>query len=191
MSSNSNQGSRGSALVITLIVVGVVAIIGAVAYTLLSKNGNGGVGNIFGSSKTATSPGDIKSLLTEAKAGKFDVKCTYTTTGNDSIDSTIYMSGAKKLRVDTPINGKPGHLIRIDNSAYLWADGDSNGSKLPMTDKGEGSKYTPDEFSKKASDYKMKCESVSSLSDSLFSLPSGVSFVDFNAELQGSSSYGN
>jgi len=191
MSSQSHQSSRGSALVVILVVIGVVGIIGAVAYVLLNKNG-GGVGNIFGSTKTATSPGDIKSLLTEAKSGKFDAKCTYNTSGGDKpADSTIYMSGAKKLRVDTPINGKPGHLIRIDDSAYLWADGDTNGSKLPITDKGESSKYTPDEFSKKAKDYRMTCESVSSLSDSLFNLPSGVSFVDFNAQLQSSSSYGN
>lgn len=189
MSSHSHQSSRGSALVIILVVVGVIGIVGAVAYVLLSKNG-GGVANIFGSTKTATSPGDIKSLLTEAKAGKFDAKCTYTTSGNDSADSAIYMSGAKRMRVDTPINGKPGHLVRIDNSAYLWADGESNGSKLPMNDKGDSGKYTPDEFSKKAKEYHMTCESVSSLSDSLFNLPSGVSFVDFNAQLQ-SSSYGN
>lgn len=189
MSSHSYQSSRGSALVIILVIVGVVGIVGAVAYVLL--NNGGSVGNIFGSTKTATSTGDIKSLLADAKAGKFDAKCTYTTSGSEPTDSTIYMSGAKKMRVDTPINGKPGHLIRIDNSAYLWADGDSTGSKLPMTDKGEGGKYTPDEFSKKAKDYHMTCESVSSVKDSLFELPSDIKFVDFNAELQNSASYGN
>jgi len=186
--------SRGSAVIITLIIVVIVAIISAIVYVVLSKSReSGGTRNIFSKTITATTPDEIKALLTDAKAGKYDAKCTYTTTTTeeDASESTIYIGGAKKMRVHTPINKQPRHLVRVDDVAYVWADGDNKGSKLPMADESETGTYTPNTLSSKAQEYHMKCNSVGDLDDSLFALPKDVTFTDFNAEYKSSASYGN
>jgi hypothetical protein len=175
MSSHTEKNSRGSALVIALTVVAVLVIIGAIAYALLAKNGGSSLKNLFHKTITATTADEVRTLLSDAKAGKYDVKCTYNI---KSVESTLYIKGDDKMRVDTVITDKPGHVLRLDESVYLWAEGNPKGSRLPVTK--EDSDYTPDGFANKVEESKAKCQSVGSLDESLFAVPSDVEFEDFH-----------
>lgn len=187
MASYSHKNEqRGSALLILLAVAAVLVVAGAIAYLLLT--GKGSVGNVFHSTITATTPSEVKALLMDAKAGKYDAKCTYLL---KSVENTLYMQGDAKMRVDTVIEDKPGHFVRLGDSVYIWADGNPKGSKLPISDKNKDSQYTPDGFASKVEEYDIKCESVGRLSDTLFTLPSDVTFTDFNSQLRSSSSSSN
>lgn len=187
-----NDEQRGSAVVIALTVTAVVVTIGAIAFVLIANGGkNNGIdlGKIGHKTITAATSEEVKVLLTSAKAGDYDAKCTYT---DENGDSTIYISGAAKMRVDTTINEKPGHVLRLGDAGYVWADGQKEGSKLPFkSESSTSSKYSPDTFASKVDQYHVKCESVAGLDDSLFTLPTDVTFVDVNSKLNSSSSEPN
>lgn len=192
--SSKHHTTRGSVLVIILSIVAVVALSGAVAYTYIARNGNTSGGALVAPKTiTATTPDGVKALLTNAMAGKYDAKCTYTTTSminkNDTkpVTSTLYIHSAKKMRVDTPISNKPGHMLWLGESVYIWTDGDSKGSILPITNDGNGKTYTPEGFSSKVKEYRATCQSVPQISESMFTKPSKVEFVDFNAQIKSSS----
>ena len=186
MASYSRQDKqRGSALVIILTLVAILATAGAIVYVLLSSNDKGGgvdLGKIGQKTTTASTSDGVKALLTKAKAGEYDAKCTYT---SESGDGTLYVSGAEKMRVDTTINDRPGHVLRLGGAGYIWADGQSEGSKLPFqSGSSTDSKYSPETFASKVDKYHVRCESVGHLSESLFTLPKGVNFIDVNSQLQ-------
>lgn len=195
--SSTHQNSRGSGLVIILSIVAVIAISGAVAYTFVTRGSN--VKNTASSSApatvktvSATTPEEVKAILTDAMAGKYGAKCDYTTTTADSksTQSTLYIKDSKKMRVDTPISNKPGHMLWLGEAVYLWADGDSKGSILPVKDSSQSKTYTPDGFASKVKEYHATCQSDAHMDESLFTKPANIEFVDFNAAVK-SSSYGN
>ena len=173
---------RGSVLVIILTVAVMLVVSGAIAYVLLSKKegGTAALPSIGFKSITAKTPADVTTLLKSAKAGNYDAKCTYTdkTTG----DGTIYVKG-DKMRVDTTISKKPGHVLKLDDSTYIWADGQSEGSKFPVRPENTDSVYSAESFASKAQEDNVSCQSVASLSNSLFTLPSNVNFVDVNSQM--------
>lgn len=173
---------RGSALVIVLAITAVLATGGAIAYALISSNKDGGVVDLKSISHktiTATTSSEVKTLLTNAKAGDYDAKCTFT---SESGDGTLYIKGPVGMRVDTTISDKPAHVLQHGDSVYIWADGQSEGSKFPMSDENKDSQYSPDAFANKVDEYHIKCQSVARLSDSLFTLPPSVTFVDVNSQ---------
>jgi len=168
---------RGSALVILLSVAAVLVVAGAIVFVLMSKkDGDFSLASTFHRTITATTASEVRTLLTDAKAGKYDAKCTYLL---KSVESTLYVKGDSKMRVDTAIADKPGHFVRIGDSMYVWADGNPKGSILPISDDNEDGEYTPDGFASKVEEYNVKCESVGHLSESLFTPPPNVTFTDF------------
>ena len=189
MASYSRQDKqRGSSLVIILAAAAVLVTGGAIAYVLLSKNSGGegvNLSSIGHKTITASTADSVKALLTNAKAGDYDAKCTYT---DESGNGTLYIKGSDTMRVDTTIKEKPAHVVRIKDAMYIWADGQTEGSKFPVTDTNGGSKYSPDSFATKVDKYHVKCESVAHLSESLFTLPKSVNFVDVNTQLNSYSS---
>lgn len=177
---------RGSALVIILTVIAILVVLGGITYVLINNNkGSSGLTNTFHQTKTATTADEVKALLTDAKAGKYDAKCTYLL---KTVESTLYVQGDSKMRVDTTIEDKPGHFVRLGDSVYIWADGNPKGSILPISDENKDSEYTPDGFASRVDQYNIKCQSVGRLSDSLFAMPSDVTFTDFKARDAGASS---
>lgn len=177
--STPHTKQRGSALVIIVTVAAVLVVIAAIAYVLLSKkDSKPSLGNVFHKTVTATTADEVKTLLTDARAGKYDAKCTYLL---KSHESSLYIKGDKKMRIDTVIDDKPGHFLGLDDSMYIWADGNPKGSILPLKNN-KDSEYSPDSFANRVEEYHVKCESVASLSDSLFVPPSDVTFADFKAQ---------
>lgn len=193
--SSKHQNSRGSGLVIILSIVAVIVIGGAVAYAFMARK-NTATGSVISPAPpktiTATTPDGVKALLTDAMAGKYGAKCSYMTTANDSTStkSMLYVKSAKKMRVDTPISDKPGHMLWLNDLVYIWADGDSKGSILPVTSSTQSKTYTPDGFSSKVKEYQATCQSVPAMDESLFEKPTNIEFIDFNAQIK-KSSYGN
>lgn len=178
---------RGSAIVIALVVAAVVITAGAIGYVLFSKSQGRDVdlGALTHKTITADTSDEIKTLIQNVRNGDYDAKCTYS---DDNGDSTLYLSGATKMRIDTTIEDKPGHIIRLDDAGYIWADSQSEGSKLPFTDEKKDSKYSPETFASKVDENNLKCQSVSKLSESLFTLPTDVNFVDVNTRFNSASS---
>lgn len=181
-----NNRQSGSALVTILAVAAILAVLGAIVFMLVNKKDNEfSLANISHQSRTATTSEDVKALLTDVHAGKHDAKCTYLL---KSIKSTLYIQGAKRMRVDTIIGDKPGHFVRMNDKMYMWADGNPKGTILPISDETIDNAYTPDGFASKVDEYKIKCESVGRLSESLFTPPSNVTFAEFKDQIRSSSS---
>ncbi len=195
-----NTKQSGAAHLIAIVAVVVVLIGGIGAYVVLGgskdKDANPGqntqqndAASNFVATKAIT-PSEIKTLIAAVKAGTYDAKCTLdygeglpksqsalTTTG----PATLYLSGAKKMRLDATIESKPSHFMRVDTFVYLWADGNPKGSKIPVSTKSSSSSASSaDSFAKNAEKYKMKCESAASLDNALFTPPTNVTFTEYN-----------
>jgi hypothetical protein len=195
----------GSAHLFLMVVVVLIIIGGIGAYVAtggFKKDSNSSqnrhqtsAGDNFTVTKASTAA-DIKAMLAAAKAGDYDVQCTV---DYDKVPeasnallpvsgkSTLYISGTARMRVDTTINHKPGHFMRLGKSVYLWADGAKQGSKIPVSTKSSSSSSSTDTFTKDAEKYDMQCQSVARLDDSLFVLPTGVTFTDLNSQFNSSS----
>lgn len=177
-----HRKQRGSALVIIVTIIILLAVSGAIIYVLLNKQkgGSDALPSIGFKAITAKTPDDVITLLKSAKAGSYDAKCTYTdkTTG----EGTLYIKG-DKMRVDTTISQKPGHVLKLGDSTYIWADGQSEGSKFPVREENKDSIYSSDNFAAKAQEDNVVCQSVANLRDSLFVLPKSVNFVDVNSQI--------
>ena len=180
---------NGSALVIILVAVVIVAIAGVGVFIAKGSSDKKDTTSQQSSKTTpfkaitATNTADVKSLFSAAKAGTYDAKCSYT--DDSGKNSTIYVSG-DKMRVDTTINTKPGHMLVLASTAYIWADGDSKGSSLPVT-KDSNSTGSTDKFADNVDKYKLSCQSTSRLDASLFKKPDSVTFTDFNSQIKSSS----
>lgn len=177
----------GSAHAIILIAVVVLVLIGVGVYitqgnSKRTSNNTGQQTSVISpfKSTTATTSTDVKTMIKTARAGTYDVKCTYTDDSNNS--STIHISGSDKMRIDTTINNSPGHMLWLDKTVYIWADGNDKGSTLPVKEGGSDSGST-DKFAENVDKYKMKCESTKNLDRSLFKLPTNVTFTDFNSQI--------
>lgn len=183
---SQNNRQRGSALVIILTIAVVLLTGGALAYVginQLNKEGKGIDVPLVGQKTiTATTPETVKGLLTKAQAGEYDAKCTFTDDAGNQ--GTLYVEGEKKMRVDTTISDKPGHVLRLDDKVYIWADGQDEGSLFPMREDKANSNYSAEKFADNVEKYKVTCKSVGSLDSSLFALPKGVNFVDVNEQLK-------
>jgi len=185
-----NSKQNGSALVIVLVAVVLVAVVGAGVYITKgdSKKENGtspqnSTATPF-KSITATNTADVKSLFSAAKAGTYDAKCSYT--DDSGKNSAIYISGAEKMRIDTTIDNKSGHMLVLGKTAYIWAEGNAKGSTIPVTNSSNSSTST-DKFADNVEKYKLSCQSVSRLDASLFKQPTDVTFTDFNSQIKPSS----
>jgi len=208
MASYSLQSRQtGSALMIIVFIVVLVVIGGAGAYVATggfkdktdvsqTKPGQQATHSNF-QATTATTAADIKTMLAAAKAGDYDVECTlnYDNSADASNSllpasgpSTLYVSGATKMRVDTTFKDKPGHFMRLGSAAYLWADGNKEGSQFPVTSSNSSASSSTTKFTEDAEKYDTKCQSVAKLDASLFVLPTGVTFTDINSQFNSSSS---
>lgn len=181
----SLQAKQTGSTHLIVLVVAVLVIIGGIGAYLAT----GG----FKKTVTATTPTEVKALLASARAGDYDAKCTYENKEADSDalivatgPSTLYVSGADKMRMDTEVSGKNTHMMQLDDSMYMWADDNDKGSKFPITDSSDSA----NEFAEDAEKNQLKCESAD-LDASMFELPSNVTFTEPRTQFESSSNSGN
>lgn len=170
---------------LALLVVAILVVVGGIGAYILTKGSKKNDSNNPGTSqqsmmpftqKTANTPEEMKSMMTAARNGNYAAKCTFT---DDSGNASYIYIAKDRMRVDTTINKKAGHMVWTTDKAYIWADGDTKGSILPVTNESSSSQQT-DKFADSAAKYKMSCQTQKQLDDSLFKIPTNVKFTDFN-----------
>ncbi len=176
------NNQSGNALVIGLIIAAVVIVGGGAVYfaTKKSSNNNSNDHKATSSKSEETSnkqPASYKTLLANAKAGKYDVKCTYSQGKNTG---TFYVRNDKKMRFETSTPKGMGYAIRLSNKTYVWNKGQSQGVLITDTSSStkNNEKYSTEKYSKQPANYHLKCQIANNLSDSLFTPPSSVKFID-------------
>jgi hypothetical protein len=203
------SSQNGSAIMIVVFIVVLALIGGAGAYVATGGFKNGGDNtnsqqtNKNFKSVTATSTADLKTMFAAAKADEYDIKCTLnydkSAASKNALlpvsgPATLYVDGAKKMRVDMTISGKSSHFMRLGQSAYLWNDGATKGSEFPITNESAtstSSQLSTESFADNAKNYDLKCQSVADLDVSLFILPTGVTFTEVNSTLNSTRSTSN
>lgn len=190
----SLHNNQNGASHLVLLIVTVLVIVGGIGVYILTGSRKNQNDKTTSSQQpvtpfkmmTATNATDIKSMINASRAGNYDVKCRYTDDSGNA--STIYVT-KDKMRVDTTINKKAGHMIWLSDKAYIWADGDTKGSILPVTKDTDSSKQT-DKFADNVDKYKMSCQNATHIDVTLFKVPTNISFTEFSTQ-SGSSSTNN
>ena len=150
------------------------------------------------SSTTTSQPSSTPTKLSDWLKKKTSVVCTLNQNGHTT---TIYLKG-DKIRVDglTHFNQdqnqtQKSYYIQDDQYAYIWTEGKPNGTKYPLKsfinddeDNSETNNNAPQKFDLKemeaaweGMDY--KC-TPKNLSDSTFTPPSNIKFVDLENMFQ-------
>ncbi len=194
MSTHIRTNQTGSALVIALIVAAVLIAGGVAAYFLtdgFGRNANNDETNTQANStttqteqkqpepQTATSAAEVKSMFADVVAGKYDVKCTFDDGTNSGI---IYYSARSstdiKMRFDTTSSDYNGHVLRLDDTVYTWAEGQTTGTKLTVTPSAGDQNYSVDKYETDPGSYNLTCENAGTLAASIFAVPADVTFMD-------------
>lgn len=185
------KAQSGSALIISLVVAAVVIIGGVAAYVVTDGFGSNGsddskqssntdsTGSAENQPQTASSGAAVSAMFADVVAGKYDVRCTYQ---DDANSGTIYYSagssGDVKMRFDTTSSEYNGHVLRLNDTVYTWAEGQDTGTKLTVTPAESDDKYSVDKYKADPGKYNLKCENVGTLKASVFAVPSDVTFMD-------------
>ncbi|PJC28385.1 hypothetical protein CO054_00410 [Candidatus Shapirobacteria bacterium CG_4_9_14_0_2_um_filter_39_11] len=165
------------ALPIVILIVIVALLVGG---WMFLKKGKGGV--------SLPIPGEIKKeagqegesftgKLKDAVARGLPMKCTYT---QDSTTGTSYIKGSK-VYAEITAQGKEGYIIMVDKCMWTWNKGESQGIKMCFEEnvwegeEGAGSAPTEAEYN---------C-APALVSDSQFSPPANVKFVDVEEMIGG------
>ena len=168
-------------------IVGLIIIVGGGWYFFM---GSGGAGAPSGSAQQSNSsaPTSLASLVASGVAQK----CTFTdSTDAANTSGTVYVSGGK-MRGDftAVVNGATtqAHMIGDGTNMYTWVDGMTTGFKAAVNAQasvsGGGQTSQQGLDAKKNLDYKCSPGGVDA---SMFTLPSGVTFNDLSAMMQGAS----
>lgn len=162
-----------------LIVVAVLLLIG-VGYLLYMKvkSPAGQLSTLTGTSQ-GQKPGSLKDLLTLGTAQT----CTF---NNQGSAGKVYVSGGK-VRGDfdttTESTTTKSHMIIDGNTSYIWMDGQTTGFKMSFnpdqTPSATASTQTSTGSFDPRADMNYEC-SAWVVDSSMFALPSGVTFQEFN-----------
>lgn len=139
---------------------------------------------------TEEAPASLKDLLQKGVAQK----CSFSQSGDYSSQGNIYVSGGKvRGDFDSLVQGKTtkAHMIVENNTSYLWTDDAPSGFKTSFDINGavedlDTDTSQPDDVSNSFdanADLNYNCTPWV-VDDSVFTLPSGVTFADMNAQLQ-------
>ncbi len=157
-------------------------IIGAVAVIVLAI---GGYWLYFGRdrgqkesapSETPQEESFVGKIADALKLGKA-MKCTWS---GDEGTATFHIKGNQYRGEVTSEEGKVNYIMR-GNCIYVWQEGEEEGLKWCWTSE-EAEEWTEDfegEASGAALGYQYSCQATV-ISDSLFTLPSGVEFMDLS-----------
>ena len=168
-------------VLITVAVLLFLGIGGYAAYTNFKSSSSTKVETAETANKPddANKPASLKDLLTKGVAQT----CTYS---SDSGRGTVYVSGGKvRGDFDVTADGQTSksHMIVMDNTSYIWTDGQKAGFKTSFDASAtpvagaNGSTATKSGFDPSSmADYKCGTWVVDS---SMFALPSGVTFSTF------------
>jgi hypothetical protein len=135
----------------------------------------------------ATEKPNVFATIKDAIARQIALKCDYTDDKGNTTEtyikgSQIYMEGSTKVAdKDVTFNG-----IMKDNKFYVWTNQSDKGLAFDLTKKVEGTTMkmgetaitSTDDVIKELEKEKNKC-SPTSIADSKFDLPSGISFQEF------------
>ena len=170
------------------IIVIIVVIIGIVLFTrsggdVVTKDSTATVSQ---SERTSTAQ-SLKDLI----AANRPQQCTVTTsTDAGESTGTVYVAGGK-MRGDFSVRTNnvsvASHMISDGSTNYIWTDGQPQGFKMSLEESATAGTGTAGASEYQAFDYNAalnyKCESWSG-DQSLFALPSGVTFVDMKAMME-------
>jgi hypothetical protein len=168
----------------TVIVIGVVLLLGIVGFALLSTRSAQPVSNQPGqaaeSTETSGSPTSLKDLLAKGVAQT----CTFS---NDASSGTVAISGGKvRGDFDATVEGNvvKSHMIVDGNTSYIWMDGQATGFKATFD--AEAAKDSSTTTPKTAQGSIDANESLNYnckpgiINASAFDLPKDVSFTEFS-----------
>lgn len=168
------------------IVVGVVIILGAVGAFLYSKtNSQTPSSATVASQPSPTSENSIQSSITEILSSGQTAQCTFTMADTDSQTSgTVYTSGdMARGDFSSTIDGKENvtHMIKDEDTFYLWGDSLPMGFKMTMSVDDLTSKAQNNPLSEAidpSKKFDVKCVSWTK-DDSIFTPPTDVKFTSF------------
>ncbi len=165
---------------IMYIVVGLI-IIGSIGWFAFGKN-----------TQTADAPTEAATQRTSMKALlalTTPQKCTFTdSTEMGNTSGTVYIKNGKMrgdFNAETSAGAMASHMIVSDNTSYVWTDQTVEGFKMSLdqtTEVETTNANTEAVDIDREVDY--SCENWSG-DESMFSLPSNVTFTDMNAMMEG------
>ena len=164
-------------LVIVIIII-LIAIAGAGYWYFTGRDGTSPT------STEESSDGSFIGNITDALKVGTAQKCTWSFEGDSA---TFYLKGTKYFgEVTTQAAGKFSYIYR-DSCTYYWQEGQSQGMKFCVTP-AEGEEYDASNLedaniSSTALGYEYSCQPAV-ITDSRFTPPSGVDFLDLSQYLQ-------
>lgn len=167
-------------------IVGVIILIGGIAYFAMGK---GGTESADTSSAQQATPSSMKELM----ASGVSQRCTFNDApAGSATQGTVYIGGGK-VRTDftsqSSSGSVSGHMIADGTTIYTWMDNMSTGFKMSMSatqSSSSGSSQQGIDVNKKV-DYNCSPWSVDA---SLFVVPTSITFSDMSAMMQGSAGAG-
>ena len=164
---------------LAIIIVLVLIILGAVGYWFyFGRGGEEGAPSGTTEEGAPEEQGFIGKIADALKRGTA-MKCTWTYEGDTA---TFYIKGNKYRGDMTSAEGEKTGYIYRDNCMYLWEEGEKQGMKW-CWEPSEGEEYTPELWGEEAAaaafGYEYNCQPAT-VSDALFSLPSGIDFMDMS-----------
>ena len=181
------EAMKGNKTVIAVLVILALIILGGGAYFALGKKGGPGPkGNAAGSQghQESSSPKTLKDLLTSGVSQK----CIFTNTtedGSTTMEGIVYASGGK-IRGDFTSKTKEKtlvtHVVVEGKTNYMWMD-DEKGYKITV-DENAASSSTGDQQTNTTVDMNKSFDYQCSpwvVNDSLFGVPTNISFTDMSA----------
>ncbi len=126
----------------------------------------------------------VKDLFAKALQGNSSIKCTYT---NESGTGTFYVKNGM-MRMETQVAGKNASMIFKKPYVYSWQEGSTQGMKMDTSQTAptgtQQKQYTsPEDVQANLDKYRPNC-SEESVADSMFELPSNVTFSDLSETMK-------
>jgi len=176
---------KKNALIVTAVVLLAVLLGG---FYFMNKNSKK-LSTISNSTTQNSSPKSLKDLLMSGVAQK----CTFSsTTESGSSDGTTYIASGKvrgDFSMTTNSKTTKSHMIVDNKTSYIWTDGQTTGFKTTIPDETAAtpsSQTTNTTVNNSTASFDQKtdykCEAWN-VDQSLFALPTGVTFKDMNALL--------
>ena len=160
---------------IIAIAVGVVVIVGG-AYALLTKNNNKtGSEAEQGTTMTGTFR-DIAATGFPQKCSVESTKGGYTSTGVVYVAEGLMRGDF--ITADAPSGSIESHMIVKENVSYVWSSAAPQGIKMNLTSSANGGGVTSTSDGFSYDDRVNYTCSPWSVSQDLFALPAGISFID-------------
>jgi hypothetical protein len=169
---------------IIYVVVGLI-IIGSIGWFAFGKN-----------MQTADAPTDEAQTASQRTSMKALLaltspqKCTFTdSTEAGNTSGTVYIKSGKMrgdFNAETSAGAMTSHMIVLDNTSYVWTDETSEGFKISLdqTTETETSASNNTEAVDMDKEVDYSCENWSG-DESVFSLPSNITFTDMSEMMKG------